>query len=511
VTAAPGERGLRRSLDTPKIVALVIAAAAPMAAIVGTVPLAFAVGNGPGVPGLYATAGLILLCFSVGYAAMSRRIVNAGGFYTYISSGLGKPPAVAAGLIAVVAYNATCAGLVGAFGYFLHLGLAQQFHVRVPWPVWSAVAIAAVALLGYRQIDISARVLRILMAAEIGVLLVLDLFVIARRGLAAFPLTSLAPGTVFGGAVGVTLMFAFASFIGFESAALYGEEARNPRRSVPLATYSSVVIIAVFYTFTSWVTVGAIGVSRLRPVAKGALGNLFFNLSNRYADSLLTTVMQVLLITSLFAAILALHNASNRYMFVLGRERVLPGWLGHVHERHGSPYRASIAQTVITVAVVGAFAAAGLNPYLNLATAMIGLGTLGIITLQAGASLSVLGFFARRPDRHWWRTGLAPGLGTIGLAAGVVLLALNFRVLVGTGNAAVNALPALLPVLAVAGAGYALWLRSARPQRYAALATVTERPEDAPAPAPQRGGVPDPAPVTSPGPDRPEESAPVTR
>lgn len=475
-----GDGSLRRSLDTPKIVALVIAAAAPMAAIVGTIPLAFAIGNGAGVPGLYAVAGLILLCFSVGYAAMSRRIVNTGGFYTYISKGLGKPPAVAAGLIAVFSYNATCIGLVGAFGYFLHLGLVQQFHLAVPWQAWAAVIIVVVALLGYRQIDISARVLRVLMAAEVAVLLILDVFVIARKGASAFPPTSLAPATIFGGASGVTLMFAFASFIGFESAALYGEEAHNPRRSVPLATYFSVVIIAVFYAFTSWVTVGAVGVSHLRATARASLGNLFFNLSDKYASSLLTTVMQVFLITSLFAATLALHNASNRYMFVLGRERVLPGWLGGVHERHGSPHRASLTQTAVTIACVSAFAAAGLNPYLNLATSMIGLGTLGIVTLQAAASLSVVGFFRRRPDRHWWRTALAPGLGTAGLLTGVVLLAANFKVLVGTANPAVNALPALLPLLTVAGVGYAFWLRASRPVRYEDLALAADRPREVP-------------------------------
>lgn len=468
-------KGLRRTLDTPQIVVLVVAAAAPMAALVGTVPLAFAIGDGAGVPAMFAAVGLILLCFSVGYAAMSRRIVNAGGFYTYISSGLGKPPAVAGGLVAVVSYNAICIGLVGAFGYFLHLGLDQQFHLNVPWQVLAAIVIILVALLGYRQIDVSARVLKLLMAAEIAVLLILDIFVIARNGGSAFPGTSLAPKTIFGGAAGVTVMFAFSSFIGFESAALYGEEARDPRRSVPLATYVSVIVIAVFYSFTSWVAVGAVGPGRLHSTARAELGNLFFRISDRYATPLLTTVMQILLITSLFAAILALHNAANRYMFALGREKVLPERLGGVHGRHSSPHLASLTQTGVTVVVVGAFALAGLNPYLNLATSMIGLGTLGIVALQAAASLSVLGFFRRRPDRDPWRTVVAPALGTIGLITGVVLLASNFRVLVGTGNVVVNALPAGLLAVAVIGVCYGLWLRRYRPERYAVLAAVAER------------------------------------
>lgn len=469
---------LRRSLNTPKIVVLVIAAAAPMAAMVGTVPLAFAVGNGPGVPGMFAVAGIALLCFSVGYAAMSRRIVNAGGFYTYLSSGLGKPPAVGGGLVAVLSYNAVCVGLIGAFGYFVHLGLAQ-YNINIPWQVAAAIAIAATALLGYRKIDVSARVLRVLMSAEIVVLLVLAVFVIVHRGAAAVPPSSFSPRTVLSGTVGVTMMFAFSAFIGFESAALYGEEAHNPRRSVPLATYSSVIVISVFYAFTSWVAVGAIGPAHLRSVARQQLGNLFFKISDTFASSLLTTVMQVLLITSLFAAILALHNATNRYMYVLGRERVLPGWLGQVHSGHASPHRASVVQTAVNVVVVGIFAVAGLDPYTNLATSMIGLGTLGIVALQAATSVSVIGFFRNRADRHWWRTFLAPGLGAIGLITGVVLLVRNFSVLTGTHNVVVSALPWLLAAGVVSGVGYALWLRSSHPDRYAGLAaTMIREPAD---------------------------------
>jgi len=75
----------RPSLTTSKIVFLVVAAAAPMAAMVGVVPLQFALGNGVGTPGAYLLAGVVLLCFGVGYASMSRQITNTGGFYTFIA------------------------------------------------------------------------------------------------------------------------------------------------------------------------------------------------------------------------------------------------------------------------------------------------------------------------------------------------------------------------------------------------------------------------------------------
>ena len=95
-------RDRRRTLSTRHVVFVVIAAAAPMAAMVGNVPLALLYGNGPGLPAAFAIAAVALLCFCVGYAAMSRRVVNTGAFYTYVARGIGKPPAVGAAYLAVL-------------------------------------------------------------------------------------------------------------------------------------------------------------------------------------------------------------------------------------------------------------------------------------------------------------------------------------------------------------------------------------------------------------------------
>ena len=138
-------RGLRGTLTTQKIVLLVVAAAAPLSAVVGTVPLAFSIGTGPGVPGMFVFAGLVLLCFSVGYAAMSRNVVNAGGFYTYISLGLGRVTALSGGLVAVVSYCAMSIGLAAAFGYFAQM-VGAAVGLNLPWEVWAGVAVGAVAL-----------------------------------------------------------------------------------------------------------------------------------------------------------------------------------------------------------------------------------------------------------------------------------------------------------------------------------------------------------------------------
>jgi amino acid transporter len=295
----------------------------------------------------------------------------------------------------------------------------------------------------------------------------------------ALPAASFSPHTIVGAGTGVSMMFAFISFVGIESAALYGEEARHPERSVSRATYVSISLIAVFYGFISWVAVGAVGARSIRKVAGDELGTLFFHLSDHYLSTTFTLIMQLLLLLSLFASWLALHNAASRYMFVLGRENLLPRGLAAIHARHASPHRASLTQTAFSLLVASVFAIAGLDPYLRMTTSMLSVGTLGIIVLQAVACLSVIGFFRRRPDRHWWRTTLAPALGFAGLATASVLVVVNFETMAGTHNPVVGSLPWVILALAVLGPGYALWIRRARPERYAGLAGVETRQERA--------------------------------
>ncbi|WP_217554506.1 APC family permease [Streptomyces sp. GbtcB6] len=467
----------RAGLTTTKIVFLVVAAAAPMAGMVGSVPLAFALGNGVGVPAAFLLSGATLLCFSVGYAALSRRITSTGGFYTYVARSLGRIAGLPAGLIALIAYNATVIGVTGAFAYFAEL-VARSHGLHVPWPWWALAGIALMAFMGYHQIDLSARLLAVLMVSEVAVLLVVSVCVVVRRGTKALPAASFAPHHVFASGLGVALMFALISYIGFEAAALYGEETRDPARSVPLATYVSVVLITVFFALVSWVAVGGVGVDRLRPTAQRELGDMFFDLARSYTGAAVATLMQVLLCTSLFGAMLGLHNAANRYLYVLGRERVLPSWLGAVHPRHSAPHRAGLVQAGLTAAACAVFAAAGLDPYTNLATTTLALGAVGLMALQGAVSVSVIAYFHSdgRAGRHWWRCVAAPLLALGGIGTELVLLLDNFPVVTGTHSALVNRLPWLLVAAVLWGVGQALYLKARSPARYAAMGGGIDTP-----------------------------------
>jgi amino acid transporter len=476
-----------RKLSTSRVVFVIIAAAAPMAAMVGNTPLALLYGNGPGLPAAYVIATAALLCFSVGYAAMSRRVVNTGAFYTYVARGVGKPAGVGAAYLAVVSYTALTIGLCGAFGYFVHLVLGT-IGIGVAWEIPSAIAIAFVAAMGYRSADMSARVLGVLMVLEFGILIVFDVAVLGHKGASALPIAALAPHNVFSGSIGIALMFAFTSFVGFESAALYGEETADPGRSIPRATYIAVVAVGVFYFLTTWFTVGAIGVDRTHAVAAGLghdLGNLLFNEAQTYAGATVMDVMGVLLCTSVLASMLAVHNAASRYLFALGRERVLPRSLGAYHGRHMSPHIGSLTATAVTIVVIGAFAVGRLDPYQTLATSMVGLSTLGVVLLQVLAAVSVVAFFRRRGERDWWRTLIFPTVGALSLAAAFGLATAYFPTLVGTTNPVIDNLPWLLGLVLVGGVGTGLWMRARRPAIYGqiALSQLRPRPRTLPRPS----------------------------
>ncbi|MEO6821435.1 MAG: amino acid permease [Candidatus Nanopelagicales bacterium] len=464
----------RRTLSTRRVVFLVIAAAAPLAAMVGNVPLGLLRGNGNGLPMAFAIATVVLLCFSVGYSAMSRRVVNTGAFYTYIARGLGKPSGVSAGYVAVLSYTALSAGLVAAFGYFTQLVLIGA-GVHTPWQAWSGVALLVVALLGYRSADLSAKILGTLMVAEFAILLVFDLSVGHSLGAAALPWSSFAPSTFLVPGFGIGMMFAFTSFVGFEASALYGEETHHPERSVPRSTYISVLSIGVFYVLTTWFIVGAGGADLARSMNPDKLGNLVFDLAEKYAGVWLQDVMAVFLCTSVLAALLAVHNVASRYVFALGREGVLPGAFGRYHPQHFSPHRGSIAVSVACGVALVAFAVADADPYTVFAAALIGLGTLGIVLLQAAAALAVIAYFWRRPDRSWWRCVMAPLIGFLGLTTGFVLAAIHYDLLTGSTDIFVNLVPLLFLVAVLAGVLVARHLRVRSPVRYHRLAESSLR------------------------------------
>lgn len=383
--------------------------------------------------------------------------------------------ALVAALVALLGYNFFVAGAVGTMGFFAQTIIAQLTGIDLHWFLWSLVTVAAAFLLSRQGIDFSAKILGVALVLEISILLVFDAAVLVRDG---FTFEVFDPQVVFSGAVGIGLLFAANAFIGVEATGLFSEEARHPVRTIPRATFAAIGFIGAFAAVTTWAIVSDIGATTARGTATSHLetGDLVFALSERYLGTGLTTAMMLLLLVSLFAALMALHNSTTRYIFSLSRARILPTGLSRTR-RNGTPQRASLAQFAVGVGIAGLFAAFGLQPLTTLVPSMTGFGTLGILVLQVLAALAVVVHFRRARDTRLWRTLIAPGLGFLGLTGIVTLAIVNFPVLAGSDAFVITLLPWLLLVALVGGLGYAAYLRKNRPETYEALHADLERVE----------------------------------
>ena len=479
----------RRVLTTPRVVFLVVAAAAPLAAMIGNLPIAMAQGNGAGMPGAFLAAAAVLLCFAVGYARISRRVVSTGAFYTYIVQGLGRVVGVGGAFIAMITYVLFSVGAAVAFGYFADMVFAQV-AVHAPWFVWAGIGAALTAVLGYRSIDLSSRLLGTLMIAEIAILGAFDIAVIAAKGWSALPLASFDPPVVFAHGFAVAVMFAFTSFIGFESAALYGEETGAPTKTIPAATYASVALIGVFYLLTAWIAVGAMGADEAQAMAKTQGGALMLGLTAKFGGEAVGAMTGILVCTSILASYLAMHNAASRYIFALGREKLLPSVLGRFHLVRSAPSNASLTVSLATGASLAAFALTRLDVYRVILPGLIGFSTLGIIALQALAAVAILAWLWRRTPRRSWFTLAAPAAGAAGLIGATVLVTWNFALLTALKADWIAWLPITFAAIFIGGAVFAVWLKAHKPKVYAALGAIELRPDHArprPKPVQARG------------------------
>lgn len=459
---------------------LTVTGAAPISAMLFNVPIGVGGGNGLGVPAAFLVATVILLIFSIGYAAMAKKVTAVGGFYAFISRGLGRPAGLALGFGSVVAYCVFEVSLAGGFAYF-----ANQRFPSVPWPVFAFGMIAAIAAFSFFEVKLSTVVLGVALVGEVIILVIFDIGVFTHAGNGAnVDLAALNPAAAFrgfeahdglgAGVAAIGLFFAFWSWIGFEMAPNYGEESRDPKRNVPLSLYISVLGLGVFYVITSWAAVSAY------PTADAAIGQaqkasseFFLAPTAQFVGGWAREAMSWLILTSAFACGMAFHNTAARYFYSLGREGVLPSALGRTHPKHKSPYVGSFTQSGFAALIVLAFCIfmgtddANKQAYAGLYGLMALVGTALIMFAQAVVSLAIVLYFrANHPEEHhWFKTLAAPLFAFVAQLYVIWLLFSNIDFLSG-GLAFARYIIWLDVGVVLLGFAGAFWLKSAKPKVY---------------------------------------------
>jgi amino acid transporter len=481
-TANGGRRALAEDrLGVLAVLFFTLSAVAPLTVCAGVLPTTYAVTGMTGVPAAMIVVAVVLAVFSVGYVAMARQIVNAGAFYSFVARGLGRPMGVGAAFVAVAAYNALQVALYGALGASVASYLGDRLGWHVAWWVCALVAWSITTIFGNLAIDLNGRLLAVLLVVELATVAAITVAGLSHPADGHFSVQPLMPSSLAVAGSGALLVIAVLAFTGFEQSAVFSEELRDPRRTVNTATFVSVGVIGVVYAGASWAMTVFYGTDKVRSAAGAQGPAAFFRLGGETVAS----IAEVLFFTSLFAAMLSFHNAVARYMFALGRERVLPAAMGYVNPRTSAPQVASIVQSVIGLSVIVGYAVSRLDPMVNLFFWLGTAGGFGVLILLCATSAAVIGFSLHKRDdlaprsaggpspRHRsgpgvWASLVAPALAVLALLGLLWRASIDYATILGVppGSEAARVFPFSYLLVALAGFTWGVIIRYTRPLAY---------------------------------------------
>ena len=469
----------RKSISTGSLFFFCVGASAPMTVLAGGVVQTYALTGSVGVPLSFLVIAGALAFFTVGYVAMARYVPHAATFYALLARGIGRTWGLVGGTVALVAYNCIQISLYGLLGFTV----STFFNNTGPWWLWALVAWAVVGLLGILHINVNARVLAVLLVLEIAVILLFDVaaFTHAADGVTVKPLTPNAMFEAGLGSLGGVFALGVAAFVGYETGPFYGEEART-QRVVTRASFGALAFIGILYALSSWamaVTVGVGTVGSGADAAPGVVGAartpgppIPLGVLDQHYGGAVAKLGNLLLITSIVAAMISFHNSFARYVFGMARERVLPARLGHIRPgaRGGAPVGGSLLQSAVALIVIAAFALAGSDPVTTMFTWLSSMAAIGVLLLMFAASLSAIVFFGRGAGsgESLWQRFWAPLFGMVVLGVVLVITMLDLYQVLGTSQFAplTFIVPGIIVLAVVFGLVWARLLQSNRPEVY---------------------------------------------
>lgn len=397
-------------------VAFSILFAAPYAG--GATPLALLIGLG------------LCLLVAITIGQMARHLPSAGGLYTYNARGLGT------GFGFLVGWAFLLAEVVVAPGGLLILGIVAStvLHAHLGWPIWTWAPFAAGAgllvwFLVWRGVRLSTAASVTLGVFELGVFSALAISLILHAGphntAAVFTLhyhNAKGLGSVIPG-----VLYAVFGITGFEAAAPLGEEARNPKRTIPLAVFFSCLLIGIFYVCCYYGATVFFGPARMGSFITVNGGDPWPALAAS-VWGLGFIAVTIALVNSAIAGSNASAVATTRVGFALGRIRMLPAVMARVHPRLGTPSVATHVQMLLAIGYalgVGFALGAPLKALVFQGT----ISTTLIIAIYMATGLSCIAYYLRerRSEFNVLLHGLIP-LASFVLFIPVLLAALGVNI-----------------------------------------------------------------------------------
>ncbi len=419
----------RRSVGFMDVLAQSVSAVAPTAA--ATTIVLLVAGISPSVTVISIVSAAVLSFFvAQTVSQFARRFAASGSLYTYTARGLGARPGLVAGAALVVGY--------GAVATFALLGGAYYttFLLGSVWPALGSPGGAAavlvveaglLALVLVRGIRISSRIVLVVEGVSVSIVVTLLLVLLVQIG-PIDPAAVLSVGGWSPAAIAAGSVIAITAFVGFESAATLGVEARTPLRTVPRAISWTVILSGGLYILAALTQVAGFSVLGNDLAASAAPINELAAASGLDGWAV---VADVGIATSFLACAIGSTTALSRVVFTMGRDGVLPSIAGRTHPRHGTPIGAIwLALPPVALVPLGLIVAGfDIREAMHLT---ISVGATGYIVAYILVSVAAP-VFLRRIGELTWGSGIVSIVSAVLLSGALVAF---FIADVGAGGSA---------------------------------------------------------------------------
>ena len=462
---AHDDRLKRNAIGLPSAMAMSLAFISPT---IGVIFISALIANQAGASAPFAfivgTVGVLLMANTL--AEFTKRVPSAGTFYTFAGQAAGRYVGFIVGWLLFFTYAFQSPINTNLFGFFVPQVLQRDFGIDLTayWWVFALAIIAFVGWLAYESLKYSLRLDIIFVALEVLVMAILLIYIVVKGGAEGQSPESftpnLAPGPgapdMFTGVFQAFIFILFA-FFGFESSTTVAEECENPKRNIPIALLGSVGLTGLWFIFALYAVVVGFGPSHIGDLAGDAVP--LDTLARRYLGDAYAVFIDLAALMANVAVLIAIHNANFRIFYAMGREGVLPKWLGKTHPIHKTPYRAiigfsafSAVLTLVTGFMWGPQAAFGNNGYFS---------SLGILPIFIVVNILLITFMwtRYRAEFSWWRHGLLPAVGAL-----VFAIAL-YKSVVPLPASPQDVMPLAILVWVLIGVAVMYYIRSRDPRR----------------------------------------------
>ena len=458
------------SLRVWDAIAISVSLIAPgMAMLLNTSGVAVAAGGSTPLAFLLGGIGCLALAFVV--IGFSRRMASAGYAYTYASRSLGKEGGFIAGWLYFFGMICFVPMTMSGVGYLA----ADLLHLNPHW--WIAfffIGMALLVVLSVIRIKVTTRTQLIIGIITVALIVIVALVTIGKGGAHGQAVSAFTfQHTLKGGFTGVFygIIFGVTSYIGFETAADFGEETANPRRNIPIAVIAATGFVVVLYLVTTYAM--AIGYGVKNGAAWAADPTALKTIATTFVGHWFGTLIEIGGMCAAFIVCVACATAATRTLYAMGREGVLPRAFAYTHPRFKTPVNATIAVAVLGVGMallIGYPLSDSLfgQPFSNYyfwAT----LGTLAIIVVYVMLCLGGIVFFAKTRNTRRWNPlvhVLVPLIGAVVFGAA----------LYGSIHPAPPGILRWTPYVAliwlVLGVAVLFWLRARRPEAVERIGSI---------------------------------------